>query len=173
MKKIALIEDDNVLSKVVAEELSDSGFSVVKAADGEAGINLIRNEKPDLVLLDILMPKKNGYQVLEEIKQSPLTRHIPVIILTMLSVDDDIKKGLKLGTSDYIVKSQHAVSEIVEKVNNFFTGGAPRTDIFVHSPTIDTNTDITRESLEKMATEQENIETKAEASGVEHEEGKS
>jgi|SRR3989344_2376232 len=143
MKKVALIEDDNILSKVVSEELSDAGFTVVKAVDGEEGVNLIRNEKPDLVLLDILMPKKNGYQVLEEIKQSPLTRHVPVIILSMLSVDDDIKKGLKLGASDYIVKSQHAVSEIVDKVKNFFsTNAANPYFIDSNTPTIGTDTSV-------------------------------
>lgn len=118
--KIALVEDDEILSKVVREELQDVEFEVVCAFDGEAGVELIRSAKPDLVLLDLLMPKKGGFEVLAEMKESPATNAIPVIILTMLGRDDDIKKGLELGANDYIVKSQHAVGEIVEKVQKFF-----------------------------------------------------
>lgn len=119
-QKIVLIEDDEILAKVITEELSEAGFRVMAAHDGEAGLKLVKSEKPDLVLLDIVLPKKPGFEILEEIKRSPDTRHIPVIVITMLSQDEDIKKGLALGASDYIVKSQHAVAEIAEKIKNFF-----------------------------------------------------
>lgn len=119
-KKIVLVEDDEILSKVIHEELEEGGFNVARAVDGEAGLKLVRSKQPDLVLLDIIMPKKGGFEVLEELKKSPATSDIPVIILTMLGSDEDLKKGLKLGAVDYIVKSQHAVAEIVEKVEAFF-----------------------------------------------------
>ena len=118
--KIVLIEDDEILAKVVYEELSEADFDVLQAFDGQEGLELARSKKPDLVLLDLILPKKNGFEVLEELKKSPVTHNIPVIVLTMLGRDDDIKKGLRLGANDYIVKSQHAVGEIVEKVKNFF-----------------------------------------------------
>lgn len=118
--KIVLIEDDNVLAKVIYEELEEGGFDVDQAFDGKIGLGLVRSKKPDLVLLDLILPQKHGFDVLEELKKSPATSDIPVIILTMLGRDDDIKKGLKLGANDYIVKSQHAVTEIVEKVEKFF-----------------------------------------------------
>jgi DNA-binding response OmpR family regulator len=118
--KIALVEDDEILGKVIKEELEDTGFVVFRASDGQAGLKMIQSKKPNLVLLDLLMPKMKGFDVLEELKQSPATSHIPVIILTMLGRDDDIKKGLQLGANDYIVKSQHAVGEIVEKIQTFF-----------------------------------------------------
>jgi len=118
--KIALVEDDEILSKVIFEELQEAEFEVQRAADGEAGVKLVQSMKPDLVMLDLLMPKKNGFDVLEELKKSPATSAIPVIILTMLGRDDDVKKGLQLGANDYIVKSQHAVGEIVDKVKKFF-----------------------------------------------------
>lgn len=118
--KIVLIEDDEILAKVLYEELSEADFDVFQAFDGEEGLGLVRDKEPDLVLLDLILPKKNGFDVLEELKKSPVTHDIPVIILTMLGRDDDIKKGLRLGANDYIVKSQHAVAEIVDKVNNFF-----------------------------------------------------
>lgn len=118
--KIVLIEDDNILAKVIYEELEERDFDVNQAFDGKAGLELVRSKKPDLVLLDLVLPQKHGFDVLEELKKSPATSDIPVIVLTMLGRDDDIKKGLKLGANDYIVKSQHAVAEIVEKVEKFF-----------------------------------------------------
>jgi len=103
------------------EELQDAGFEVKRAIDGEEAIIMTKSEKPDLLLLDIIMPKKDGFQVLKELKSFPETERIPVIIMTMLGSDDDVKKGLKLGAADYIVKSQHAVAEMVEKIKNFFS----------------------------------------------------
>jgi DNA-binding response OmpR family regulator len=119
-QKIVLVEDDEILSKVLFTELKDAGFEVSQAFDGEAGLELVRSKQPNLVLLDILLPKKQGFEVLEELKKSPTTKDIPVILLTMLGEDEDIKKGLRLGANDYLVKSSHAVAEIVEKVKNFF-----------------------------------------------------
>jgi len=118
--KILLVEDDEVLSKVVYEELAESGFKAFQAFDGESGLKIAREKQPDLILLDVLLPKKNGFDVLDALKQSPETKGIPVIMLTMLGSDEDIKKGLRLGASDYIVKSQHAVGEIIEKAKDFF-----------------------------------------------------
>jgi DNA-binding response OmpR family regulator len=119
--KILLAEDDEVLSKVVHEELTEAGFESFQAYDGEASLQLAREKKPDLILLDILMPTMNGFDVLDALKKSPGTKDIPVIMLTMLGSDDDIKKGLRLGANDYIVKSQHALPEIIEKVKKFFS----------------------------------------------------
>jgi DNA-binding response OmpR family regulator len=119
-KKIVLIEDDKILSKVVYEELKEADFDVSQAFDGEEGLKLATDKKPNLILLDLLLPKKHGFEVLEELKKSSVTNSVPVIILTMLGSDEDIKKGLKLGANDYIVKSQHAVSEIIDKVKKFF-----------------------------------------------------
>lgn len=118
--KIVLVEDDEILAKVLYEELKEADFDVWHASDGEEGLKLVMDKKPDLVLLDILLPKKQGFDVLEELKKSPVTSDIPVIVLTMLGRDEDIKKGLQLGANDYIVKSQHPVGEIIDKVKDFF-----------------------------------------------------
>ncbi len=118
--KIILIEDDEILSKVIYEELKDANFDVMQSFDGEDGLKKVRSKRPDLVLLDIILPRKNGFEVLEELKKSPDTKDIPVIVLTMIGKDEDIKRGLQLGANDYIVKSQHAVAEIVEKIKGFF-----------------------------------------------------
>ncbi|MBI1999405.1 MAG: response regulator [Parcubacteria group bacterium] len=118
-EKITIIEDDQVLARVLQDELEEAGFSVSVIEDGEIALTGIENERPDLVLLDLLLPNKHGFVILEEMKKSAVLRNIPVIILSMLGSDDDIKKGLQLGANDYFVKSQHPVAEIVEKVKNF------------------------------------------------------
>ena len=119
MQTIVLVEDDEILAEVLATELSVAGFKVFRASDGEAGLALAKTKNPDLVLLDLILPKKHGFEVLEELKGSPDTHHIAIIVLTLLGEDDDIKKGLSLGADDYIVKSSHAVAEIVEMVKSF------------------------------------------------------
>lgn len=118
-RNILLVEDDEILSKVLSEELKDSDFEVQQAFDGEQGLKIAVSKKPDLILLDLLMPKMHGFDVLRELKKSPETSTIPIIIITMLGQGDDVKKGLELGADDYIVKSQHAVSEIIEKIKAF------------------------------------------------------
>jgi DNA-binding response OmpR family regulator len=118
--KICIVEDDAILSKVLVEDLTEAGFEVSSASDGEKGLELVDSKKPDLVLLDILMPKKNGLEVLAAMKGSPALQSIPVILLSALGSDDDIKRGLILGATDYIVKSEHAMNEVVDKVKSFF-----------------------------------------------------
>ena len=117
--KIVLIEDDEVLSIVMREELGRAGFNVSLAFDGEKGIRLVRSKKPNLVLLDLMLPKKSGFDVLKELKKDPKTKDIPVVILTVLSLDEDIQKALRAGASDYFVKSQHTALELVEMIKNF------------------------------------------------------
>jgi DNA-binding response OmpR family regulator len=121
-EKIILIEDDEILSKVLFTELSDAGFKVLQAFDGETGLELIKSSQPDLVLLDLVLPKKLGLEVLEELKDSTDTENIPVIILTLLGEDEDIKKGLALGAEGYLVKSTYTAVDVVGKLKNFFAG---------------------------------------------------
>ena len=128
--KVLLVEDDAVLAKVLYEELREAGFEVFQAYDGEAGLQLAGEKNPDLILLDVLLPKKSGFEVLSALKSSPETKDLSVIMLTMLGNDDDVKKGLQLGAIDYIVKSQHALPEIVEKVKDYFAKEEhPKVDI--------------------------------------------
>lgn len=118
--KIVLVEDDEILAKVLFTELKDADFKVSLASDGASGLALVRKVRPDLVLLDLILPKKHGFEVLQELKKNSDTQNIPVIVLSMLNDAEDIKKGLKLGANDYLVKSSHAVGEIVDKVKDFF-----------------------------------------------------
>ncbi|OGY68150.1 MAG: hypothetical protein A3I24_00745 [Candidatus Harrisonbacteria bacterium RIFCSPLOWO2_02_FULL_41_13b] len=117
--KILLVEDDAILAKVLYGKLSEAGFEVNQAFDGEVGLAMAKSGKWDLILLDLILPKKDGFEVLAELKNDLSARSMPVIILTMLGADEDIKKGLRLGADDYIIKAQHTIREIVEKIKNF------------------------------------------------------
>ena len=117
MAKILVVDDSPTMLSGTSKILESAGHEVVHATNGQEGIEKSVSETPDLILMDVVMPDINGFQATRKITTTENTQHIPVIILTMLSMDDDIKKGIRLGASDYIVKSQHAVSEIVTKTS--------------------------------------------------------
>ncbi len=116
MKKIILLEDEEILLKALSIQLLSAGFDVLTASNGEAGLALIKKEKPDLVLLDILMPKMDGFQVLAELKKDKELKHIPVIVLSNQGQDEEKEKGLKLGAIDYYVKSSTDLTDLTKKV---------------------------------------------------------
>ena len=116
MKKIIVVEDETILQKALSIELLGAGFAVMSALDGEAGLALIKKEMPDLVLLDLTMPKLSGFDVLSALKKEKSTNSIPVVILSNLGQDEDKAKGLKLGAVDYYVKSSTDLSELTEKI---------------------------------------------------------
>ena len=115
-KKILIIEDDKFLIKVYGEKLTREGFDVSMAISGEEGVGKILEEKPDLVLLDIILPQKNGFDILSQIKLHPETKSIPIIIITNLGQDSDIKTGLELGAVDYLVKTDFSINKLPELV---------------------------------------------------------
>jgi DNA-binding response OmpR family regulator len=101
------------MQKAVSEFLGVNGYNVISALDGELGIHAAQAEKPDLILLDIMLPKKNGFEVLKEIKNNPTTKPIPVIVLTNVSEMGDIGKMLELGITTYLVKSDQNLKDIL------------------------------------------------------------
>lgn len=119
--KILIVEDETVLSKVLKEKFERSGFDAEVAGDGEIAITMVRDFVPDVIVLDLVLPKKNGFTVLKEIKEDPKLAAIPVIVVSNLGEDSDIKRALTLGAADYFVKSQHPINEIVEKVKSVLT----------------------------------------------------
>ena len=119
MSKILLVEDDRFLIKAVYTKLTQKGFEVILANDGDEAISKAKTEKPEIVLLDMVLPKKSGFEVLRELKGNPETASIPVFILSNLAQDQDIQEGKALGAEDYIVKSNTSLSAIVDKVANF------------------------------------------------------
>ena len=122
MNHILIVEDDERLVRALQDSFSIEGLSVEIAMNGEEALEHIRRRKPDLILLDLLMPKKNGFYVLEQIKKNPEFQLIPVIILSNLDEDTEIKQALEMGADDYFVKSQHPIEEIVEKVKAYLEG---------------------------------------------------
>lgn len=114
--KVLLIEDDPFLLSMYTTKFEIEGFWIITADDGEKGIELAGSQKPDIILLDILMPKMNGFEVLESIKADKATAQIPVILLTNLNQKDEIEKGLRLGAEDYLIKAHFMPTEVIEKV---------------------------------------------------------
>ena len=115
-KKILLAEDDKFISRAYKDGMERAGFEMIIAFDGIEAIEKINREKPDLILLDLIMPDKNGFEVLEEIKMDDGLKNIPVVILSNLGQDSDIEKGKALGAADYLIKSNLSMKEVIEKV---------------------------------------------------------
>lgn len=115
-KKILIVDDEQLVIKALREKLLSEGFAVDSAYDGQEALLKVAKAKPDLILLDIIMPKLDGISVLKRLKQSPETNNIPVIILTNLYDDKKVSEVLEAGNTDYLVKVEHTLSDIVNKV---------------------------------------------------------
>jgi len=114
--KILLVEDDTFLLEMYATKFELEGFEVLTAEDGKKGLDMAGKEKPDIILLDILMPKMDGFTVLDELKKDKETEKIPVILLTNLGQKDDVKKGFEKGAVGYLIKAHFMPSEVVDKI---------------------------------------------------------
>ena len=115
-QKILLIEDDKMLLEMYTAKFTREGFEIATAENGSDGLKVARDMKPDMILLDIIMPKLDGFATLKEIRKDENIKNVPVILLTNLGQDQDIQKGKDLGADDYFVKANHTPTEIVEKV---------------------------------------------------------
>lgn len=120
-KKILIIEDETILGELLREKLGAEGYDASWEVDGEAGIAAMRKTKPDMVLLDIVMPKKDGYEVLKDMRADSALAHIPVIVISNSGQPIEIRKILDLGVKDYIVKAQFSPAEVLEKVRKYMT----------------------------------------------------
>ncbi len=119
-KKIAIIEDDLEIKDMYRIKLELGGYEVVSAENGADALKLIKSEKPDLVLLDLLLPEKDGYEVLEELKKSDdkHIKSIPVIVISNLSNENDILEAKELGATDFLIKAKINPASVLEKVNS-------------------------------------------------------
>jgi DNA-binding response OmpR family regulator len=115
-KKVLVAEDDVFLSQLLSTRLEKAGINVLKAFDGEEALNLIKKERPDLILLDIILPKKSGFEVAEEVASNPMLRTIPIIITSNLGQDSDVERGIALGVVEYLVKAKINIEDLVAKV---------------------------------------------------------
>lgn len=115
-KKILLAEDEKMIADMYSTKFTLEGYEVVTAHDGVQALAMAKSENPDIILLDIIMPKLDGFAALKSIREDAALKSTPVILLTNLGQEDDIKKGKELGADDYFVKANHPPQEIVEKV---------------------------------------------------------
>ena len=114
--KILIVEDEEILLTALSEELKQEGFEAVGAKDGMEGVEKIVSEKPDMVLLDLVMPRLDGIGALKQMKENPDTKDIPIVILTNLSDYDKVSDALSLGAMDYLVKANYRLEELVNKI---------------------------------------------------------
>lgn len=122
-KKVLSIEDDAFLSSLVSGKLIESGFSVITAGTGKDGLAKAKLEHPHLILLDIMLPDMGGFEILEHLKADPDTKDIPVIILSNLGGRDEIEKGVALGATSYLIKSNILPHEVAEMVQSQIVQG--------------------------------------------------
>ena len=116
MKTILFIEDESALQKTFGDLFGQEGYEMVSALDGGIGLGLAKVKKPDLILLDLILPKTSGFEVLRKLKEDDATKDIPVIVLTNLEAMEDIEKALSLGATTYLVKANYLLEEVLEKV---------------------------------------------------------
>ncbi len=118
-KKILFIEDESALQRAISQVMSEGGFKILSALDGEAGLEVAKKEVPDLILLDLVLPKKDGFEVLKELKGNSSTSRIPIIILSNLEGSADVMRAMELGSTTYLVKANYNLDEVVEKIKSF------------------------------------------------------
>jgi DNA-binding response OmpR family regulator len=116
MKRILFIEDEAVLQQTLGDALQLQGYKFLSAMDGAAGLRLAKSELPDLILLDLMLPGKDGFEILEELRNYSKTEHIPVIVLTNLEGLKDIDRVLSAGATTYLVKTRHGLEDVLKKV---------------------------------------------------------
>ena len=123
-KKVLVVDDEASVREIYRHEFLNSGYTVVVAADGEEGLLKAGEETPDIVLLDIMLPKMSGIEVLRALKENELTKKIPVLLLTNLGEETIIKEGFELGADGYLLKVSYTPSQVVDEVKKFFEGQA-------------------------------------------------
>ncbi len=116
MKTILFIEDESALQKTFGEILRREGYEMISALDGETGLKLCKTKKPDLIILDLVLPKLHGFEVLKKVKADEEIKDIPVIVLTNLETMSDVEKAIELGATTYLVKANYSLEEVISKV---------------------------------------------------------
>jgi len=118
-EKILIVEDDFFIRELYDRQFTKDGYTILTSEDGPDGLVKASQEKPDLILLDIMLPKLNGLDLLRTLKSKPETQDIPVILLTNLGQESVIKEGFEYGAESYLIKSAYTPSQIIEEVKNF------------------------------------------------------
>lgn len=122
MNTILVVEDEAFLIRALKDNLESEGYFVTIATNGDEAMVEVKKKRPDMILLDLLMPKRDGFYVIEEVRKNLDFRLIPIIVLSNIGGDQDIKRALDMGANDYFVKSQHPIEEVIEKVREYMSG---------------------------------------------------
>lgn len=117
-KKVLLVEDDKMILDMYTLKFTQEGYEVTQAENGKDGLDAAKRINPDIVLLDIILPQMDGFTVLKSLKADPKLKNIPVVLLTNLGQDGDVKKGIELGAVDYLIKANFTPSQVVDKVKS-------------------------------------------------------
>lgn len=148
-KKILLVEDDQGLASVYVTRLEAEGFSVLHVPNGEDALSKTLEFKPDLIILDVMMPKISGFDVLDILRNTPETANVRIIMLTALSQESDMEKAKGLGVDDYLVKSQVVIADVVERIKyHLGMGGTPP------PPQVAVSDDVDEEAEQPVAAEE-------------------
>ncbi|MEI7765699.1 MAG: response regulator [bacterium] len=118
-KKVLIVEDDIHVSKVFQVQVEKAGFVAIVSEDGEEALRVLEAEKPDLVILDLMIPKKDGFEVLEEARKMPEFQKIPIVVISNLGQDTDKARALGLGATEYLVKVDFSIQEIINKIKDY------------------------------------------------------
>lgn len=121
--KILVVEDDLILQRALVDFLIGDGFEVVSASNGEEGVLQAKKEDPDLIILDIILPKKDGYEVIRDLKDDQATKHIPIVLLTNLGSITDVQRALDLGATTYLIKADYKLAEVAKKIKDILKIG--------------------------------------------------
>ena len=120
--KILIADDDPFISEIYTLRFQEIGFEVDAAADGKTTLIKARKEKPDIILLDIVIPSTGGFEILQQLRKDANAEQLKIILLTDLGQKEDVEQGLKLGANDYIIKAHFTPSEVVDKVKSILKG---------------------------------------------------
>lgn len=118
-KKILVVEDDTFLNKAFVKKIASSGFSVVSVSNGIEAVGVAQKEMPDLILLDLMLPGRNGFDILADFKKDEKLKNTPVIIMSNLGQDEEVQRGLSMGASEYLVKTNIRLEDVVDKIRNY------------------------------------------------------
>ncbi|MGC9610631.1 MAG: response regulator [Minisyncoccia bacterium] len=119
IKKILLVEDEPMLSNLLRQRLERENFQVTTAHDGAEAVKILKQEKPDLILLDIILPKMSGFEVMEAMRGDPSIQAAPVVVVSNLGQESDVEHGQSLGAVGYFVKAQMSIEDLVSKIREF------------------------------------------------------
>jgi len=118
-KRVLIVEDDEHISKVYEIQLAKENLQVILARDGEEAVKMIESEKPDLIILDLMLPKKDGFWVLEEVKKNPKNLKAPILVISNLGQKIDQERAMALGATEYLVKIDYPIQDIIDKIKSY------------------------------------------------------